>query len=88
MHKAQGYNFTELDVYDIRATRETKPGRNGQTLCGYGKNLPSRVEIQTQDKRWHRVRVICFSNSGSAYITIKGKTVFCENAVEAFKLKK
>lgn len=55
------------------ASRQTDPGRrNGQTRCGYGSRLPTSWEVQLPDKRWRRVRYICYSNVGTAYVTVRG----------------
>lgn len=50
--------------------------RKGQTLEGYGSNLPTHFQVQWRG-RWYRVKSICYSNSGSLYIASKqeGKVV-------------
>jgi hypothetical protein len=47
--------------------RETEAPRSGSTATGYGSALPTPYLVQWQG-RWRRVRVACFSNSGTAYI--------------------
>ena len=47
-----------------------------QTQSGYGNKLRSSWMLQLDDKRWRRVYVICYSNSGSAYIIVDGKKQF------------
>lgn len=44
-----------------------------QTATGYGGKLTSRRMIRLErGTRWRRVYVACFSNSGTAYVLIKG----------------
>ena len=47
--------------------RETARPRKGQTASGYGRALPTPYMVQWRG-RWQRVKVIQFSNAGSAYI--------------------
>lgn len=45
---------------------------NSFTLSGYGGKIPTRHMVQIDGhKRWFRVYVMCYSNSGSAYIETK-----------------
>lgn len=45
-----------------------------QTASGYGKRLTSREMVRTEENGpWRRVYVKCVSNSGAAYVTIKGR---------------
>ena len=59
-------------TYDSFGTFEveikvTAVPRKGQTQSGYGRNLPTQYVIRFNDK-WHRVKCICFSNSGTLFI--------------------
>lgn len=83
----QKNGYKELEESDILEVYQTKRPRKGQTLCGYGKQLPTTYVVVTKDKRHHRVRVICFSNGGSPYITIKGQTVMAEMAIESWEIR-
>jgi len=47
--------------------RETARPWKGRTQSGYGNALPTSKQVQWAG-RWRRVRVACFSNSGTAYI--------------------
>lgn len=47
--------------------RETKEPRSGRTVTGYGRRLPTPYEVQVNG-RWRRVRCVCVSNVGTAYI--------------------
>lgn len=45
-----------------------------QTTSGYGNRLTSRKMVRTEEKGpWRRVYARCFSNSCTAYVTIKGR---------------
>lgn len=67
--------ITYLDASTVIAKRQTKTPHN-RSRSGYGSKLPTSWQIQLQDKRWRRVYVICFSNSGSAYICTKAGNLF------------
>jgi hypothetical protein len=67
--------YTRLDPSRITRKKKTlTPYCNSRS--GYGSKLPSRWMLQIDGKRWHRVYIICYSNSGSAYILIKGEQHF------------
>lgn len=59
-----------LDENTIVATKITALPRKGRTVSGYGKNLPTSRMIQLANKRWYRVKAVCYSNAASFYITI------------------
>jgi hypothetical protein len=64
--------MTYLDTKRIIGKKQTKLPRN--PYCGeYGKKIPSSWLLQLDDKRWRRVYVACWSNSGSPYIIVNGK---------------
>jgi hypothetical protein len=46
-----------------------------QTASGYGKKLTSPTKVKYNGKLY-RVYVICYSNSGSSYIVVKGNKMF------------
>ena len=58
-----------FDSYRTRSVKvkETPLPARGQTATGYGSRLPTRYMVKWNG-RWYRVKVICFSNSGTAYI--------------------
>ena len=60
-----------LDDNMIVASKLTERPLKGRTLSGYGKNLPTRGMIQLNNKRWYRVKAICYSNTASLYIRTK-----------------
>lgn len=57
-----------------------------QTSTGYGSKLSTSIVIQLSDKRWRRIYVCCYSNSGSAYVIVKGKRKYIGSS--EFKIKK
>lgn len=57
--------------------KRTEIPRSGQTVSGYGSRLATSRLVKLSDSpKWYRVYVICYSNSGSAYIRRNGKRVF------------
>lgn len=61
-----------IEDYDYIVTDEPRYGRNAH---GYGSKIPTRYMI-----KWHgrmrRVYVVCWSNSGTAYVIVGGKPVY------------
>jgi hypothetical protein len=47
-----------------------------QTASGYGRKLTTPYMLETPDGRKRRVYAVCFSNSASHYVLIKGERVF------------
>ena len=64
-----------LDSARITAKRQTKPPVN-YSRTGYGNKLPTSWLVQLDGKRWHRIYVICWSNSGSAYVRTKDGNLY------------
>jgi hypothetical protein len=64
-----------LDTSRITAKRQGAPPPN-RSRSGYGSKIPSSWELCLDDKRWRRVYVVCWSNSGSAYVLVNGKRLF------------
>ena len=72
-----------LDENTIIASKLTERPLKGRTVSGYGKNLPTTRMIQLANKRWYRVKAICYSNSASLYIRMKhGGDRFIDYACE------
>jgi hypothetical protein len=46
-----------------------------QTATGYGGKLTTSRMIRYAG-RWRRIYCMCYSNSGSCYILVKGETIF------------
>ena len=64
---------TYLDSSRVTAVRETCIPCSGTTRTGYGPKLATGTMLQLDGKRWHRVYVMQWSNSGTAYVRIKGE---------------
>jgi len=67
--------ITYLDPNTVINKRQGQAPFN-RSRTGYGNKIPTSWELQLADKRWRRVYVICYSNSGSAYIRTKGGLLF------------
>ena len=60
----------------VAEKKQTKTPPN-RSRTGYGRKLPTSWMLRlTGSHVWHRVYVVCFSNSGSAYILSKGKELY------------
>ena len=64
-----------LDPSRVTASRQTEAPLH-RSRTGYGAKLPTSWLLQLDGKRWHRVYVVCWSNSGSAYVCSKGASLF------------
>lgn len=51
-----------------------------QTASGYGRKLISPRCVKLPDGRERRIYITCFSNSGSAWITLNGETLWLRSA--------
>ncbi len=58
-----------LDMSTVVARLHGEAPRN-RSRSGYGSKIPTGTMLRIA-KRWHRVYVVCWSNSGTAYI-VKG----------------
>jgi hypothetical protein len=63
-----------LDPNQVTAVRQTAPPPN-RSRTGYGSKIPTSWMLEI-DGRWHRVYVVVYSNSGSAYVTVRGKDLY------------
>ena len=61
----------ETDVINPADIRITALPRYGQTVTGYGSGMPTHYMIRVAN-RWYRVRVNCYGNMGSSYVTVAG----------------
>lgn len=66
-HATQAPHITYLDPKAVIGKRQGKAPPN-RSRTGYGSKIPSSWELQLADHRWRRVYVVCYSNSGSAYV--------------------
>ena len=67
-----------LDSKRIIGKRQGALPRNPYP-SGYGRKIPSSWELKLDDKCWLRVYVMCWSNSGTPYVLVKGE-VLCLGA--------
>lgn len=65
---------TYLDPSIVTDKRQTRAPIN-RSRSGYGGKIGTSWELKI-NRRWHRVYVMIYSNSGSAYVIVKGKTLF------------
>lgn len=70
--------ITYLNDADIQEVLPVTAPRSGQTITGYGKNMPTGYMIRI-DNRLYRVYCICYGNSGSFYIKRYGKHMYFNN---------
>lgn len=71
--------YTDPDtVTDVKLTTEPYYRR---TASGYGPKIPTRYMLRI-NKRWHRVYMMLYGNSGSAYVLIKGEVHFLDTDTE------
>jgi hypothetical protein len=61
-----------LDLSTVTARKTTEPPLI-RSRSGYGSKLPTPHMVQVAN-RWHRVYVVCWSNSGTAYIRKGGES--------------
>lgn len=54
----------------------------GHNVDGYGRKIPTAYRLVCTDGRTRRVYVVCFSNSGSAYVVIGGEPHYLSTDVE------
>lgn len=71
----------------IVAARQTVVPRYGVTRAGYSKRsgAPTSYEIRLQgEKRWRRVMVWAFSNTGTLFVRVNGRPLVTDHwAIEA-----
>lgn len=72
---------TYTDNALVSATRVTFTPLSGQTVSGYGGQIPTRYMIRYAG-RWHRVYVMQYGNAGSVYIRKGGQTLFLDTDTE------
>lgn len=70
-----------LDTSRVKAARWTaRPRCTSRT--GYGNKLPTSLMLRIDGKRWHRVYVICWSNSGTAYVLVAGQPQYLSSSYD------
>lgn len=58
----------------VTETRQTEEPAYGRTADGYGGKIPTCHMIRYVG-RWRRVYVMCYSNSGTAYVVVNGASL-------------
>lgn len=66
-------------VLDVRADAQAPPNPYPQ---GYGPKVPSRYWLRYL-RRWRRVWMACYGNSGSAYVVVDKTDVYLDNETES-----
>lgn len=64
-----------LDPAQVVDKRQTESPRN-RSRTGYGDKIPTSWQLKLTDGIWRRVYVMCWSNSGSAYVRTKQGLLF------------
>lgn len=70
-----------LQLHDIAEMRVDQDAPRNPYPSGYGRKIPTRYMLKL-GKRWHRVYMMQYSNSGSAYVLLKGEERFLHSDVE------
>lgn len=60
-----------LDMTRVTAFKTTEQPL-ARSRSGYGSKLPDDAMLQLDGKRWHRVYSVCWSNSSTSYVLVKG----------------
>lgn len=66
----------------VTAVLVDETARPNPYASGYGRKIPTPYRLRMTDNRVRRVYVMCWSNSGSAYVTVAGRTLFLSTDVE------
>lgn len=74
------HTITWLDDEQVTEVRIT-PAPHFHSATGYGAKIPLRYMLKIAE-RWHRVYMICYSNSGTAYVLKGGKRLILETSTE------
>jgi hypothetical protein len=72
-----------LDPSRVTGKRQTAPPMN-RSRTGYGNKIGTSWLLQLDGKRWHRVYVIQWSNSGTAYVVTKSGPQYLDRGQEHY----
>lgn len=76
---ATGPNYL-ADHYAFEYRESPPPSYYGVSPSGYGSRIPTDHQVRINSAGpWRRVYAICFSNSGSLYVSIHGRRYFLRN---------
>lgn len=66
-----------MDYLDMSTVqdRQVTPAPHNRSRSGYGSKIPTEVMVKIEG-RWHRVYLVCWSNSGTRYIRKGGKPLY------------
>ena len=70
MHK----RFDRNNNFQVIVTKEPT---YGQTVSGYGGKIPTRYKVKV-GRKWHRVYVAIYGNSGTTYIRLNKEDVLVD----------
>ena len=59
-------SYDSYQTYSVDVKVTGRPWK-GRTASGYGSAMPTEYMVRWNN-RWQRVKVICYANSGTAYI--------------------
>lgn len=77
-------SITWLDDEQVTEVRITEAPRH-YSATGYGAKIPTQYMLQLQSgrrQRWHRVYMMCYSNSGTAYVLKGGQRLVLDTGTE------
>lgn len=70
-----------LQLHEVAEMRVDQEHPRNPYPSGYGRKIPTRYMLKLGN-RWHRVYMMQYSNSGSAYVILKGEERFLHSDVE------
>jgi hypothetical protein len=72
---------TYTDASKVTSTRTDITAPPNRNASGYGGKIPTAHWVR-YNERWHRVYIMCYSNSGTAYILVKGARLVLDTDTE------
>jgi hypothetical protein len=83
------YELEHTDIIGMKYSSVPYAYFYKRNQSGYGKNIPLSYMLKLQDKKWHRVYLVIYSNSGTVYVKYQGNDyVPCEIAINAYRIMK
>lgn len=79
------HTITWLDDEHVTEVRITDTTPYFHSATGYGRKIPTRYMLKLQSgrrQRWHRVYMMCYSNSGTLYVLKGGAELILETSTE------
>lgn len=81
MTTLKDFTLTYTDPTLVTGQRQTDQPTYGRTASGYGGKIPTSHMIRYAG-RWRRVYVMCYSNSGTAYVIVNGANLVLDTDTE------